>query len=84
MKYRIPPLWPSYIGERRTTFAKAYGDKSKCYCELFGLKPYSPPTRKKKEEACMESRLWTIQNSGKVPKPLCKVVNSWVNRVVEL
>jgi hypothetical protein len=29
----VPPLWPSYIGERRTTFAKAYGIKVRCYGE---------------------------------------------------
>jgi hypothetical protein len=23
--------WPSYIGERRTTFAKTYGIKARCY-----------------------------------------------------
>jgi hypothetical protein len=34
LKYRVPPLWPTYIGERRTTFA--YGIKVRCYCELFG------------------------------------------------
>jgi hypothetical protein len=26
-------LWPIYIGERRTTFAKAYGIKQRCYWE---------------------------------------------------
>jgi len=31
LKYRNPPLWPGYIGERRTTFAKAYGIKVRCY-----------------------------------------------------
>ncbi len=25
LKYRVPPLWLTYKGERRTTFAKAYG-----------------------------------------------------------
>jgi hypothetical protein len=25
LKYRVPPLLPTYIGERMTTFAKAYG-----------------------------------------------------------
>jgi hypothetical protein len=28
-----PPLWPTYIGERRATFVKAYGIKMKCYKE---------------------------------------------------
>jgi hypothetical protein len=32
----IPPLWPKYIGERRTTFAKAYGIKVTCYGEYGG------------------------------------------------
>ncbi len=33
LKYGIPPLWPIYMGERRTTFAKAYGIKVRCYGE---------------------------------------------------
>jgi hypothetical protein len=33
LKFRVPPLWPSYIGEARTTFAKAYGIKVRCYGE---------------------------------------------------
>jgi hypothetical protein len=24
LKYRVPPLWPTYIGERRTTFVHAW------------------------------------------------------------
>jgi len=28
LKYRVPPLWPTYIGERRTTFAKSIWDES--------------------------------------------------------
>jgi len=35
-KCRVPPLWPTYIGERRTTFAKAYGIKVTCYGEHVG------------------------------------------------
>jgi len=31
LKYRVPPLWPTYIGERKTTFAKAYEIKVRCY-----------------------------------------------------
>jgi hypothetical protein len=31
--YKDPPLWPTYIGERRTTFAKAYGINVRCYQE---------------------------------------------------
>jgi hypothetical protein len=36
LTYRVPPLWPTYIGETRTTFAKAYEIKVGCYWELFG------------------------------------------------
>jgi hypothetical protein len=38
LKYRVPLLWPTYIGERRTTFAKAYGmdKKVRCYGEHVG------------------------------------------------
>jgi hypothetical protein len=36
LKYRVPPPWPNYIGEKRTTFAKAYGIKVRCYGEHFG------------------------------------------------
>jgi len=36
LKYGVPPLWPSYIGERRTTFAKAYGITVRCYGEHVG------------------------------------------------
>jgi hypothetical protein len=28
LKYWVPPLWPTYIGDRTTRFAKAYGIKS--------------------------------------------------------
>ncbi len=36
LKYRVCPLWPSYVDERRTTFAKAHRIKVRCYWELFG------------------------------------------------
>jgi hypothetical protein len=36
LKYRVPPLWPTSPGERRTTFAKAYGIKMRCYGEHVG------------------------------------------------
>jgi hypothetical protein len=32
----VPPLWPSYIGERRTPFSKAYGIKVRRYGENVG------------------------------------------------
>jgi len=35
LKYRVPPLWPTYMGERRTIFAKAYRIKVRFYWELF-------------------------------------------------
>jgi hypothetical protein len=36
LKYKVSPPWPNYIGEKRTTFAKAYGIKVRCYGEHFG------------------------------------------------
>jgi hypothetical protein len=36
LKYKVPPFWPTYISERRTTFFKAYGIKVKYYLEFFG------------------------------------------------
>jgi hypothetical protein len=36
LKYIVLPLWPIYIGERRITFAKAYGIKVRCYGEHVG------------------------------------------------
>jgi hypothetical protein len=33
LMYIVPPLWLSYIGERRTTFDKAYGIKVRCLYE---------------------------------------------------
>jgi hypothetical protein len=34
LKYRVLPLWPTCQGERRTTFAKAYGINVRCHWEL--------------------------------------------------
>ncbi len=36
LKDSVPPFWPAYIGERRTTFAKAYGIKVSCYGDHAG------------------------------------------------
>jgi hypothetical protein len=36
LKYEVASLWPTYIGERRTTFVKAYGIKVRCYGEHVG------------------------------------------------
>jgi len=36
LKYRIPCVWPIYTCERRTTFAKEYGIKVRCYGEHVG------------------------------------------------
>jgi hypothetical protein len=44
LKYKVPPLWLTYKGERRTTFAKAYGIKGRCYGEHVRNKggPFTP------------------------------------------
>jgi hypothetical protein len=36
---RKTSLWPTYIGKRRTTFAKEYGIKVRCYWGRFALIP---------------------------------------------
>jgi hypothetical protein len=36
LKYTVHPLWPIYIGKRRTTFGTAYGIKVRCYGEDVG------------------------------------------------
>ncbi len=36
MNYTVPPLWPTYIGERRTPFFKAHGIKVRRYGENVG------------------------------------------------
>jgi len=36
LKYFVPPLWHTCIGENRTTFAKAYGIKVRCYGKHVG------------------------------------------------
>jgi hypothetical protein len=33
LKYIVPPLWPTSIGERMTSCAEAYGIKVRCYGE---------------------------------------------------
>jgi len=37
LKYRVPPLWPDYIGGKEdNNFAKAYEIKVRCYGEHVG------------------------------------------------
>ncbi len=37
LKYRVPPLWPTYIGGKEdNNFAKAYEIKVRCYGEHVG------------------------------------------------
>jgi len=36
LKYSVPPLSPTYIGERRTPFSKAYGIRVRWYGEHIG------------------------------------------------
>jgi hypothetical protein len=70
-----------YIGERRTTFAKAYGIKVRCYLELFGkhvrtwelfASPHPlPPPPAKKKKTCMKSRLskWKVNTGQSTLQP---------------
>jgi hypothetical protein len=36
LKYRVSSLWLTHIGERRTTFVKAYWIEVRCYGEYVG------------------------------------------------
>jgi len=36
LKYKVSPLWPTYIGGRTTTLAKGYGIKVRCYGLCWG------------------------------------------------
>jgi len=36
LNYRVPPLLPTYVGERRTTSSQAHGIKVMCYGEHVG------------------------------------------------
>jgi hypothetical protein len=36
LKYIVPPLWPTYISERKAPFFKAYGIKVRWYGEHVG------------------------------------------------
>jgi hypothetical protein len=36
LKYILPPLWRTYLSERRTSFSKAYGRKGRWYGEHVG------------------------------------------------
>jgi hypothetical protein len=36
LKNGVFPIWPRYIGEEMTRFAKAYGIKVRCYGEHVG------------------------------------------------
>ncbi len=42
-KHSVPSLWLTYIAKRRTTFAKAYGMKVRCYWEHTGNKRKNEP-----------------------------------------
>jgi hypothetical protein len=36
LKYKVYPLWPTYIGGRTMTLAKGYGIKMRCYGIVLG------------------------------------------------
>jgi hypothetical protein len=59
LKYRVPPLWPTYTICERKTFVKTYEIKVRWYWKLFGehvmnlgtlcFEPPPHPKRKKRE-----------------------------------
>jgi hypothetical protein len=63
-EYRVSFLWPKYIGERRTKFAKAYGIKVRCYGEHVG-----------EHIGDLIGTHWELErNKSKTPRPQCVIV----------
>jgi hypothetical protein len=60
LKYRVPPLWPTYVDERRTKFAKSYEIKVSCYWELFGEHVRNWGTLCFNTHQTMKIRLWVV------------------------
>jgi hypothetical protein len=64
LKYKVLPLWRTYIDESRTTFAKPHEIKMRCYWELFALTPSPPWRKKKKKKTCMETPLSIVRQES--------------------
>jgi hypothetical protein len=93
LKYRVvPPLWPTYVGEKRTTIAKAYRIKIRYYWELFGehirnlgtlcFEPAPAPNQKKKQKnkkTSLNGNSTAHCASGKwtVDSPLAAPITTW-------
>jgi hypothetical protein len=60
LKYRVPPLWPTYVDERRTKLAKSYEIKVRCYWELFGEHVKNWGTLCFNIHQTMKIRLWVV------------------------
>jgi hypothetical protein len=81
----IPPLWLMYVGERRTTFAKAYGIKVRCYwehfggtCEEFGnslVWHTPPPTRQKRGVPSLHDATTHRLHGNPNPNPKLKEIS---------
>ncbi len=61
LKYRVPSLWPTYVNERRTKFAKSYEIKVRCYWELFGEHVRIWGTLCFNIHQTMKIRLWVVR-----------------------
>jgi hypothetical protein len=76
LKFRGPPLRPTSIGDRRATFAKAYGIKVRWYCELLGgtcqelgnslLWPFPPPLQNPQEK---KKIAWKVDSDSPLSTP---------------
>ncbi len=71
LKYRVPLLWPTYIGETRTTFAKAYGIKVKCYGEHIGNLGNLMGTHWELKRDIVRTHWEPGKNEEKPPKKVC-------------
>jgi hypothetical protein len=70
LKFRVPSLWPRYVGESRTTFAKAYGIKVSGKSLLCAPHNPPPPQTKKTKKKALHGKLtvhcpsekWTVHS----------------------
>jgi len=68
LKYKVPPLWPTYISEGRTPFSKAYGIKVRWYGEHVGENIAKLGNILKTHWELEGNIVWTHWESGKYEK----------------
>jgi hypothetical protein len=78
----VPPLWPIYIGERRTTFAKACGIKKRCYWEHVRENNQNMRNKLKTWGETNENLIRTLLGTrGNVKKPSQGRASHWLHEI---